>query len=87
MSVTLIVHIANEDPVVMEVEDLPAPGDLWIKGINPRRRDNKEVSYLLPEVTTVIYPTWRINFIEVMPGGTDEEIITTVRSDKDRRDY
>ncbi len=84
MTFTLLLHIANEDPVVVEAEDLPGTTDQWVKGVNPRRRDNKEVHYIQADVTTVMYPTWRINFIEVMPGETDEEIITTVRTDRSR---
>ncbi len=86
MPYTLMLHIANEDPVVMEVDDMPSPTDQWIKGTNPRRKDNKDLHYLMADVTTVIYPTWRINFIEVIPGKDDEEIATIVRGDRSR-DY
>jgi hypothetical protein len=84
MPYTLLLHIANEDPVMVEVDDLPAPNDQWIKGSNPRRKDNKDVHYILSEVTTVLFPTWRINFVEVMPGDDVEEIITTVRDERTR---
>jgi hypothetical protein len=79
---TLLLHIANEEPVLLDVEDLPSAGDLWISGANPRRRDNKDIHYILPEVTHVIFPYTRINFIEVMPGEDREEIFTTVRTDR-----
>jgi hypothetical protein len=81
---TLLLHIANEDPVVAEVDEMPEMNAMWIRANNPRRKDNKDLSYLLPEVTSVLYPTWRINFIEIMPGDNEEEIITTVR-DSSRR--
>lgn len=87
MPYTLLIHVANEDPVVMEVDEMPGPTDLWIKGTNPRRKDNKDLHYLLPDVTTIIFPNWRINFIEVMPSRDDEEIITVVRGDRSRGDY
>jgi len=76
---TLLLHIANEDPVVAEVDEMPEMDAQWIRANNPRRKDNKDLTYLLPEVTAVLYPTWRINFIEIMPGENEEEIITTVR--------
>lgn len=79
MPLSLLVHLTGEDPVVIEVDDLPGPTDQWIKGVNPRRKDNKDLHYLMPEVTQVMYPTWRINFIEIMPGDEQEEIITAVR--------
>ena len=86
MPYTLLLHIANEDPVVLEVDDMPAPTDQWIKGSNPRRKDNKDLHYLMPDVVTVIFPTWRINFIEIMPGKEDqEEIIGIVRENRTMR--
>jgi len=82
MPFTLLLHLTSEDPVVVEVDDLPAATDVWIKGLNPRRKDNKDVHNLMPEVTEVLYPAWRVNFIEVMPGEEHEEIITAVRDSR-----
>ncbi len=79
MPVTLLIHVANEDPVVVEAEELPKPTDTCVMGMHPRRRDNKEVHYILPDVTTVIFPMHRINFIEVMPSGEEEEVFTVFR--------
>ncbi len=79
MAFTLLLHIANEDPVVVECERLPEPSDTSILGMHPRRRDNKEVHFILPDVTTVIFPMWRINFIEVLPSGEEEEVFKPFR--------
>ena len=79
MTVTVIVHIANEDPIVGELEALPSPSDQIIMLKHPRRRDGKDVHYLQDSVTTVIWPVNRINFIEVMPSEGEEEIIGFVR--------
>jgi len=84
MPFTLLLHIANEDPILIEVDEMPNVTDQWVKGSNPRRRDNKDVHYILAEVTTVLFPTWPINFIDVMPGDDAEEIITTVRDERTR---
>lgn len=73
MAITLVVHITDEDPVVGEVEELPAPGDQSIKVTNPRRLDGKELHYLVAGVVEVIWPLHRINFIELMP--TEEDTI------------
>ena len=79
MAFQLLLHIANEDPVIVDTERLPEPTDTSILGKNPRRKDNKEIHYLMPDVTTVIYPMWRINFIELMPTGEEEEIFKPFR--------
>lgn len=75
----VIVHIQNEDPVVGEMDSLPGTTDVTITIKNPRRRDGKDLPYLDPSVTTVVWPMGRVNFIEVMPGKEEEEIITQVR--------
>lgn len=72
---TILIHIANEDAVLAEVEELPSPNDQVLYCSNPRKRDGKDLHYVLPEVTTIIFPWWRINFIEVMPSGEEEEIV------------
>lgn len=76
---SVIIHIQNEDPVLGEVDELPSPEDSLIIVKNPRKRDGKDLIYLDPNVTTVIWPVTRINFIEVVPSEAEEEIITFVR--------
>jgi hypothetical protein len=79
MPYTLLVHLTNDDPFLLEVEDLPNPTDTILTGKHPRRRDNKNVHYILEEVTTVIFPMSRVNFIEVMPSGEEEDIFKPYR--------
>lgn len=76
---TLILHIVNEDPVVGEVDALPSPADNLVILKNPRKRDGKDLHYLEPNVTMVIWPMSRITFIEILPTSEEEEIITFVR--------
>ncbi len=79
MALTIILHVQNEEAVVGEVEAAPSPGDLLIQVSNPHRIDGKELSYLTENVVTVIFPTHRINFIEILPSREEEEIIGFVR--------
>ncbi len=76
---TILLHIQSDDPVLGEVDELPAPADALIIVKNPRRRDGKDLYYLDANVTTVMWPVARINFIEVIPTGEEEEIIGFVR--------
>ncbi len=73
---TLLIHVANDEPIMAEVEVLPEPTDLVILCMNPRRRDGKEVHYVLAEVQTIIIPWHRINFVEIMPSASEEEIVS-----------
>jgi hypothetical protein len=80
MSVTVIVHITNEDAILGEVEEMPTTADQFITVRNPSRKDGKDLHYLEDEVTTMMIPWHRINFIEVMPSADElEEVITFVR--------
>lgn len=75
----VMIHVVGEDVVVGEVETLPGAGDVTIMLRNPRRRDGKDLPYLEANVSTVIWPMWRINFIEVLPTGEEEDVIGFVR--------
>jgi hypothetical protein len=73
-------HIANEEPVVGEIDEIPEPTHQMVTITNPRRRDGKDIHYLEDEVTTMIVPWHRINFLEIMPSAEElEEVITFVR--------
>jgi hypothetical protein len=75
---TIVLHMLNEDPVLGEIDELPEKNDTLVLIRSPRRRDGKDLPYLEPSVTSVIWPTSRISFIEVIPGS-EEEIISFVR--------
>jgi len=79
MSYRIQVHVAGDDPVVLDVDELPKATDVCIIGTNPQRRDGKEVAYVLREVNQVIFPWWRINFIQVLPSEQADEVPTFVR--------
>lgn len=79
MSYTLIVHIANAEPIVGEVEELPQPTDSLIILHEPRQRDGKEVPYIDRDSMFAIFPIHRISFIEVITPHEEEEIIGFVR--------
>jgi hypothetical protein len=69
----------NEDPVVCEVDEMPDPTDQFLVLHNPRRRDGKDVHYLDEDVTSMMVPWHRINFVQLMPSTDVEEVIGFVR--------
>jgi len=79
MPITLLLHILNEDAVVGEVEELPETNAPYLKLSNPRLRDGREVTYFLPETSTVLYPWSRIHSVEVMPTEGEEQIVSFIR--------
>ncbi len=76
---SIIVHIANEDAIVCEVETIPDPKDVTILVHNLRRRDGMDVHYLDEDVTSVIFPMHRVNFIQVLPSAEVSDIVGFVR--------
>jgi hypothetical protein len=79
MAHTIVIHVTNEDPIVGEVDELPAHSDTLLILHNPRRRDGKDLHYLQSDVVTVIWPVSQITFMEILPTHADEEIIGFVR--------
>ena len=75
----VIVHINNEDPVVGEIDEIPGESAQIILVKNPTKRDGKDLHYIEPNVTNVIWPMSRINFIEVLTSDMEDEIISFVR--------
>jgi len=68
---TIILHVANSAPVKVEVEELPNPTDVSVLGRNPRERNDKEFDWLDEGVESVIFPWWRINYIQILPNEDD----------------
>lgn len=79
MSRTVLIHILNEEAVVGEVEDIPEPTDQVLIVNNVRYRDGRDVTYVLPETKTVVYPWVRIHCLEILPSEADEEVISFIR--------
>ena len=76
---TVLIHIVGEESVVGEIESIPEPTDQVLIVNNLRLRDGRDVSYLLPETDTVVYPWIRIHCVEILPSEEEEEIISFIR--------
>jgi len=76
---TVLIHIMNEEAVVGEIESIPEPSDQVLIVSNARLRDGRDVSYLLPETDTVVYPWTRIHCVEILPSEEEKEIVSFIR--------
>lgn len=79
MSRTVLIHVLNEESVVGEVDNLPDPTDQVLIVNNLRYRDGRDLTYILPETKTVVYPWARIHCVEILPSDADEEVISFIR--------
>ena len=82
MPYTVIVHIANEDALLAEMDELPLPGDNVVAFKNPRKRDGKPISQYDIEASIFYYPWTRVNFIEVLvERASRDELIEFFRDE------
>ncbi len=79
MAHTMLIHLLNDEPVVGEVERLPEPTDQVLIVTGVRKLDGHPVSFLQPDVGTVIFPWARIQCVELMGGEAEEEIISFIK--------
>jgi len=76
MSIEIILHLHNEDPVVAEIDEMPDPNHQTVLITNPRRRDGRPLHYVTEGASAFIFPWSRISFIEIMEA--EEEKIVDV---------
>ena len=79
MTVTVLLHISGEDPILGEMDEPPSPLDRNIILNSPRKRDGKDLPYLQSQVATVLWPMHRVNFVQILPSREDEKLIGFVR--------
>jgi len=79
MSVEVIIHLHNEDPVVADVESLPDPTHQFLYVANPRRRDGRSLHYVTEGATSFIFPWTRITFVEIMEAESAKEVVEFFR--------
>lgn len=77
--VTVYVHVEGLDNAVMDLDEMPKPTDTFLLGRNPRKRDGKELPYVLGEVNTIMIPVSRVIFMEILTREEEEEFITAIR--------
>jgi len=79
MAYSVILHLAGEAAIVGEIDEIPKNMDTIIIISNPRLRDGKDVHYIEPNVTKVIWPLNKVSFIELLEDAEEEDLIGFVR--------
>jgi hypothetical protein len=79
MAIEVLLHIANSEPVLAEIDEMPSLSDTMIKITNPRQRDGKDLHYISANVVTVYWPIESLSFIEILPSEEEEQVIGFVR--------
>jgi hypothetical protein len=71
--ISLLVHLANSEPIKLDVEEMPRPNDQVLIGRNPRDHVDRELHWVEESVRMIILPWWRINYIQVLPSEEEKE--------------
>lgn len=79
MTIEIILHLVNEDPILAEMEKLPDPTHQTITVSSPRRRDGRTLHYVTEGATSFIFPLSRVSFIEIMEEEEAKEIVEFFR--------
>jgi hypothetical protein len=69
--IQVILHLSNSEPIKVDVDELPDQNATNITCKNPRDKSDREVNWIEEGVSTVIFPMWRVNYIQVLPSDDD----------------
>ena len=70
----VVLHIANEQPLVADLFELPSAADVGLRCTNLRSLDGKRPIFVDDSASIFFFPYHRITFLEVPPrsaAGTD----------------
>ena len=79
MTITAIVHISNQEPIVCDIDEVPNSQDTVLAMNNPRKKDGKDLDFIDPDASTILWPWTGIIYVELISLEDDEEIIGFVR--------
>ncbi|HLX35284.1 MAG TPA: hypothetical protein VKR30_08590 [Candidatus Limnocylindrales bacterium] len=79
-----VLHPLSDQPLVVEVDVVPEPGDTSIVCHNVRTLDGKRPKYIDRKDSTFVFPLNSIRFVEVYSGeaGSPEEAPVEVEPDE-----
>jgi hypothetical protein len=76
-----ILHLTNDQPLVVELLEEPTPRDIAIVCTNPRTVDGKKPGFIDYPSSTFVFPMSAIRFVEVVRLGEDGQQLTATPSD------
>ncbi|MEO5704742.1 MAG: hypothetical protein ABIZ52_09130 [Candidatus Limnocylindrales bacterium] len=76
-----ILHLTNDQPLVVDLLEEPSPQDIAIVCTNPRTIDGKKPVFIDFASSTFVFPMSAIRFVEVLRMGEDGQQLTAMVSD------
>jgi len=65
----VVIHIANEQPLLADLYDMPGPTDISLVCTNVRMLDGKKPLFIDHTSSAFVFPYLHIRFIEIMAGA------------------
>jgi hypothetical protein len=65
----VVIHIANEQPLVADLYDMPTAADVSLVCTNIRSLDGKKPIFIDHAQSVFVFPYLTIRFIEIPPGA------------------
>lgn len=76
MSYNIIAHLAGEEPIEGEIDELPAPTATFIAIKNPHKRGNQELDWLDHRTAALLVSLAHLVSIEIAASRDTEDLIT-----------
>lgn len=81
-----ILHLNNEQPLLADIFDPPAPGDMGLRCTNLREMNGKRPVFIDDVASIFFFPYLHIRFLEIPPsalaGGDASLAVTTAAEDE-----
>jgi hypothetical protein len=63
----VVIHLLSEQPVVADLFDAPAPGDMNLVCTNLRTLDGRRPVFVDQSASTFVFPYRHVRFLEIRP--------------------
>lgn len=76
-----VLHIMNEQPMLADLFEMPAPGDLVLRCTNLRSMNGKRPVFVDDSMSVFFFPYLHLRFVELLPAslaGTEFETDASV---------
>ena len=77
-----VLHLTNDQPLVVDLLEEPTPRDIAIVCTNPRTVDGKKPVFIDYPSSTFVFPMSAIRFVEVHRMGEDGDQLTPMVTDQ-----
>ena len=85
----MILHINNEQPMLADLFEPPAPGDVGLRCTNLRQMNGKRPVFIDDVASIFFFPYLHIRFLEIPAGamsGGDPSLALTTSGERERSD-